>query len=163
MVSPGCDSADAQAPDDHDYGRGDLPEVPPVLICVTLEDLENDALPPESDGFADFLVVPCSAAELEHRLRRLARKNVPAVAEGHLSVGEITLDPEAYQVRLAGRVVALAWMEFQLLKFLMEHPGRVFTRESLFVQRLGVRQLWRHPHGGCPRPQAPQQAGNSRR
>ena len=128
MVSPGCDSADALTPDD---SSGDLPEAPPVLICVTLEDLENDALPPESDGFDDFLVVPCSAAELEHRLRRLARKNVPAVAEGHLSVGEITLDPEAYQVRLAGRVVALAWMEFQLLKFLMEHPGRVFTRESL--------------------------------
>ncbi len=138
MVSPGCDSADALAPDDHDYGRGDLPEAPPVLICVTLEDLENDALPPESDGFDDFLVVPCSAAELEHRLRRLARKNVPAVAASQLSVGEITLDPETYQVRLAGQVVALAWMEFQLLKFLMEHPGRVFTRENLLSSVWGI-------------------------
>ena len=128
MVSPGCDSATAFPPDALSDGPA---EFPPVLLCVTPEELEQDALPSGGNGFDDFLVVPCSAAELELRLRRLAGKNAPTESGRLLEVGRIALDPESYQVRLAGQVVPLAWMEYQLLKFLMENPGRVFTRESL--------------------------------
>ena len=112
----------------------DSSDPPPVLVCVTLEDLENDALALGSGNFAnfdDFLVVPCSAVELESRLRRLVRKNAKTIDGGQLVVGNIILDPTTYQVRLEGWIVVLAWMEFQLLKFLMENLGRVFTRESL--------------------------------
>ena len=112
----------------------DSSDPPPVLVCVTLEDLENDALALGGGNFAnfdDFLVVPCSAVELESRLRRLVRKNATTIDGGQLVVGNIILDPTTYQVRLEGRTVVLAWMEFQLLKFLMENLGRVFTRESL--------------------------------
>ncbi len=128
MVSPGVDSAADLSPDDP---AADPPGFPPALFCVTLEELENDAPPPERAAGDDFLVVPCSAVELERRLRRLALRNVRSSSNGCLEVGRITLDPESYQVRLAGRGVGLAWMEFQLLKFLMENPGRVFTREKL--------------------------------
>ena len=128
MVSPGCDSAYAFAVDDV---PSDPAELPPVLVCVTLEEMENDAFLSDSEEFDDFLVVPCSSAELEWRVRRLARKNFSTATGSFLEVGRITLDPNAYQVRLAGRVVPMAWMEFQLLKFLMENVGRVLTRGML--------------------------------
>lgn len=130
MVGPGCDSAAA-------LGESVLPgerepsETPPVLVCVTLEDLESDLFPSGDGEFEDFLVVPCSEAELEWRLRRLARRSFAESSGSCLEVGRIALDPNTYQVRLSGRVVPMAWMEFQLLKFLMENVGRVFTRDVL--------------------------------
>ena len=128
MVGPGCDSADALARDD---AQGESTEFPPVLVCLTLEDLETGDSTTAQGEFDDFLVVPCSSAELEWRLRRLARRNLEQEHGGCLEVGRIMLDPDTYQVRLAGRPVTMAWMEFQLLKFLMENVGRVFTRNAL--------------------------------
>ena len=128
MVSPGCDSAVALGTKDV---PGEAPDLPPVLACVTLEDLENQASHSETDDFDDFLVVPCSSAELERRLRRLVGRNGSDPDGSCLEVGRITLDPNTYQVRLAGRVVPMAWMEFQLLKYLMDNVGRVFTRGML--------------------------------
>ncbi len=128
MMSPGCDSAHAFATDEF---YSDPADIPPVLVCVTLEELENETFLSDSEDFDDFLVVPCTLAELEWRLRRLARRNVATATGAFLEVGRITLEPNAYQVRLAGRVIPMAWMEFQLLKFLMENVGRVFTRGML--------------------------------
>ena len=79
----------------------------------------------------DFLLIPCSAAELEKRLSRLVRSNRAGLPLHLLRFGKITLDTSLYEVRLAGKRVELAWMEFQLLKFLMENPGRIFTRDQL--------------------------------
>ncbi|MDE2778847.1 MAG: response regulator transcription factor [Chloroflexota bacterium] len=129
MVCPGCDSG--QALPRPDLESDDATEMPPVLVCVTAEELEHGTTLSESDEVADFLVVPCSVAELQWRLRRLFRKSATGPTGAVLEVGRITLDPDAYQVRLTGRVVPMAWMEFQLLKFLMENVGRVFTRGAL--------------------------------
>ena len=128
MVGPGCDSAEALA---RDGVEGESPELPPVLVCVTLEDLETGDYASVKGDYDDFLVVPCSSAELEWRLCRLARRNHGPGSGDCLEVGRVTLDPDTYQVRLAGRPVPMAWMEFQLLKFLMENVGRVFTRSAL--------------------------------
>ena len=129
MVGPGCDSA--RALPRPDYESGDPADMPPVLVCVTADELEDGAALSQGEEFADFLVVPCSVAELAWRLRRLVRKSSTGPSGSIIEVGRITLDQDAYQVRLAGRVVPLAWMEFQLLKFLMENVGRVFTRGVL--------------------------------
>ena len=128
MVGPGCDSTDALVKEEV---PGDTYDFPPVLVCLTQEDLEGETSPSGNGDFDDFLVIPCSSAELEWRLRRLVRKSFPEDGGHCLEVGRITLDRNAYQVRLGGRVVPMAWMEFQLLKFLMENVGRVFTREML--------------------------------
>ena len=129
MVGPGCDSASAIPRPDYD--SGEPAEMPPVLVCVTADELEDGSALSQSEGYADFLVVPCSAAELAWRLRRLVRKSATGPSGSIIDVGRITLDPDAYQVRLDGRVVPMAWMEFQLLKFLMENVGRVFTGSVL--------------------------------
>jgi DNA-binding response OmpR family regulator len=52
-------------------------------------------------------------------------------------VGELTIDPETYQVRLRGRPLDLTFKEFQLLLYLSERPGRVFSRSRLLQEVWG--------------------------
>jgi DNA-binding response OmpR family regulator len=108
---------------------------PSVLACITHDALENDDLYEDVD---DFLLVPCTAAELGKRLKRLVFKDQPLPLSSQLRVGRITLDPATYQVMLEDKRVDLAWLEFQLLKFLMENVGKVFTREQLLAHVWGV-------------------------
>jgi DNA-binding response OmpR family regulator len=108
---------------------------PSILMCVALEALEEDDL---YTGVDDFLVIPCSAVELSKRIKRLAWKDQSPLSSSQLRVGKITLDLDTYQVMLGEKRVDLAWMEFQLLKFLMQNPGRVFTREQLLAHVWGV-------------------------
>jgi DNA-binding response OmpR family regulator len=111
------------------------PSFPPTLLCITQEALERDDSYEDMD---DILLVPCSAAELRKRIKRLARRSWASAPSLALEVGKITLNLSTYQVMMEGRQVNLAWMEFQLLKFLMQNPGRVFTREQLLVEVWGV-------------------------
>ena len=117
---------------------GDEPSFPPVLLCVDDDGLETEELFEFAD---DFLLIPCSAAELYKRLTRLVRcKQVES--PGHiLRHGKITLDTQVYEVALEGKRVNVAWMEFQLLRFLMEHPGRIFTRDELLSSVWSVDNL----------------------
>ena len=108
---------------------------PPVLACVTHENLENTDIFENAD---DFLVVLCSLAEMGKRIRRLALKKEPLASSAQLTVGEIALDLANYQVTVGGNRVDFAWLEFQLLKFLMENVGKVFSRQHLLTNVWGV-------------------------
>ena len=108
---------------------------PGLLDCITHDDLENCNILEEAD---DFLVVPCTSAELGIRILRLAERAGFQQERPSLVVGEIALNPDTYQVTVAGERVGLAWMEFQLLKFLMENVGRVFSRGQLLADVWGV-------------------------
>ena len=101
---------------------GDEPSCPPVLLCVDDDGLETEELFEFAD---DFLLIPCSAAELYKRLTRLVRCKQAESPSHVLRHGKITLDTRVYEVCLEGKRVNVAWMEFQLLRFLMEHPGRI--------------------------------------
>ncbi|MBI2855401.1 MAG: response regulator transcription factor [Chloroflexi bacterium] len=104
----------------------------PVLLCVTHEDLEEvEAIYEDAD---DILVVPCTTAELGKRIRRLTVQRGHSAASHLLHVGTVVLDLSTYHVTADGRPVSLAWMEFKLLKFLMQNSGRVFTREHLLAK-----------------------------
>jgi DNA-binding response OmpR family regulator len=132
MVSPGFECIQEA----FFKNQADKPSTyPPVLLCATPEALETDSL---YTGGDDFLVVPCTAAELRIRIRRLTQRNQPSPYSSQLKVGKIALDLHTYQVTLDGRRIELAWMEFQLLKFLMKNPGRVFTREQLLASVWGL-------------------------
>ncbi len=115
--------------------REETAACPPVLLCLDHSGLETGDLYNFAD---DFLVVPCSAAELEKRLLRLVSSAAPEPSADVLRFGEITLNVVIYEVRVAGKRVDLAWMEFQLLKFLMENPGRIYTRDQLLSAVWGV-------------------------
>ena len=72
--------------------------------------------------------------------------------------GPLELNPATYQVAVDGEPVSFAYMEYELLKFLMTHPNRVFSREALLQQRLGLRLLRRRPDGRRAHPPGPRQA-----
>ena len=81
----------------------------------------------------ELAVRPFAPGELEARVRR-ARRDVNGVeAEEVVRAGSLEVNVATYQVTIDGRPVSFAYMEYELLKFLITHPGRVFSRESLLT------------------------------
>ena len=131
LLSP---DADLDAPE-----RNGDESAPLVLRCVADADLDAPDL---YDDYDDFVTVPCAPAELIKRILRLAQRYQTANASAELiSVGGISLNPATYQVTANGRPVDLAWLEFQLLLFLMENVGKVFTRDQLLANVWGVENI----------------------
>ncbi len=82
-------------------------------------------------GVEDYLTLPISATRLAERLRFLMWKLHGAVPNNGFSLGGLVIDFERYEVHVKGEPVDLTYKEFELLKFLVLHPGKVFTREVL--------------------------------
>ncbi|MFZ1108620.1 MAG: phosphate regulon transcriptional regulator PhoB [Rhodomicrobium sp.] len=102
----------------------------PILI-LTARGEEQDRIRGLTVGADDYVVKPFSVPELLARVRAILRRASPARIAQTLEVEDLTLDREAYRVVRAGREVRLGPTEFKLLEFLMESPGRVFTRTQL--------------------------------
>ncbi len=112
---------------------------PPILRCIPGTELDAPDLYHDAD---DFVAVPCPPAELIKRILRLARRRQSATSQAELiRVGDITLNPATYQVTAGGRPIDLAWLEFQLLLFLMQNVGKVFTRDHLLASVWGVANI----------------------
>jgi DNA-binding response OmpR family regulator len=99
-------------------------------------------------GVDDVLLDTAGPAEVEARLRlSLGRKEetAPAADPGVVRAGELTIDEGTYTCRLRGRVLDLTFKEFELLKYLAQHPGRVFTRAQL------LQEVWGYDYFGGTR------------
>ena len=77
------------------------------------------------------MVKPFSIPELMARVKALLRRIKPELIATILNAGDIELNRDTHRVRRAGREIHLGPTEFRLLEFLMQSPGRVFTREQL--------------------------------
>ena len=91
-------------------------------------------------GIDEILLPGTGPAEIDARLRLLAgRRGGPATAEsaGKVSLGELVIDEGTYTARLRGRPLDLTYKEFELLKYLAQHAGRVFTRAQLLQEVWG--------------------------
>jgi DNA-binding response OmpR family regulator len=100
------------------------------IIMLTARTDEEDRLGGFDAGVDDYVVKPFSARELEARVRAVLRRSTgtgPTVLE----VGDLRLDQEQRRLWVKGGQVELSAMAFDLLAFLMTHPGRVFTRLEL--------------------------------
>ena len=102
----------------------------PILI-LTARGEEQDRIRGLTVGADDYVVKPFSVPELLARVRAILRRASPSRIAQTLEVDGIQLDREAYRVVRNGRRVRLGPTEFKLLEFLMESPGRVFTRTQL--------------------------------
>jgi two-component system phosphate regulon response regulator PhoB len=82
-------------------------------------------------GADDYMTKPFAMTELLARLRAVLRRIRPSLAEDVVTVGDIEMDRGAHRVRRAGVEVHLGPTEYKLLDHLIQHPGRVFSREQL--------------------------------
>jgi DNA-binding response OmpR family regulator len=113
----------------------------PVVTVTERRDLERFPW----DQVADELLFP-SAPEAEIRLRlAMLRRRVGSGDATTIRLGPMTLDTDSYRVTIGGRALDLTFKEFELLRFLASHPGRVFTRPTL------LREVWGYDFYGGTR------------
>ncbi|WP_297736662.1 phosphate regulon transcriptional regulator PhoB [uncultured Maricaulis sp.] len=110
-------------------GRQETANVP--IIMLTARGEETDRVRGLDTGADDYVVKPFSMTELFARIRAVLRRIRPGLAEDVIEAGDITMDRVAHRVRRADREIHLGPTEFRLLDYLMQHPGRVFSREQL--------------------------------
>jgi two-component system alkaline phosphatase synthesis response regulator PhoP len=109
--------------------------VGPIILLV--DHFQLDDLTFREDLFDDFVVGPFDVSELATRLRhRLRRAGNESVAQ-RIEHGGLSMNLETYQASIAGRVMDLTYMEYELLRFLATNPHRVFTRETLLSRVWG--------------------------
>jgi two-component system, OmpR family, phosphate regulon response regulator PhoB len=101
------------------------------IIMLTARGEESEKVRGLATGADDYVVKPFSVPELLARVRALLRRSIPERVASVLSIGDLALDREKKRVTRSGRAVELGPTEYRLLEFLMERPGRVFTREQL--------------------------------
>jgi len=111
-----------------------------VLLCVEVARVSG--LDPET-GADDFILMPVSAEELAARVRQLQARDKRPGAPLQLRYGEVMLDCEVRQAYIGGRSLGLTPYEFQLLRFLVDRVGRVFTRQELLSRVWGYRHVGR--------------------
>ncbi|MBS9477276.1 phosphate regulon transcriptional regulator PhoB [Ancylobacter radicis] len=102
----------------------------PVLM-LTARGEETERVRGLATGADDYVVKPFSVPELVARVRALLRRAKPEHVSTLLRAGDIELDRETKRVHRAGRELHLGPTEFRLLEFLMQSPGRVYSREQL--------------------------------
>lgn len=116
----------------------------PLLAVVT----EGGLAGITSDwGIDDVLLDTAGPAEVEARLRLALGRTAETAPEegGPITAGALVIDEATYSVRLRGRLLDLTYKEFELLKYLAQHPGRVFTRSQL------LQEVWGYDYFGGTR------------
>ncbi len=108
------------------------------VIMLTARGEESERVRGLSVGADDYVVKPFSTPELMARVRALLRRARPERVAARLSAGDLSLDRETHRVRRAARDIHLGPTEFRLLEFLMEKPGRVFSRGQLLDHVWGM-------------------------
>ncbi|HET7821088.1 MAG TPA: response regulator transcription factor [Ornithinibacter sp.] len=116
----------------------------PLIVVVT----EGGLAGITSDwGVDDVILETAGPAEVEARLRLAVGRTVEAAVDegGPITAGALIIDEATYSVRLRGRLLDLTYKEFELLKYLAQHPGRVFTRSQL------LQEVWGYDYFGGTR------------
>lgn len=104
-----------------------------VPLLLILDESGLAALAPDW-GLADLVLATASPAEIDARIRLLATN---AATQSVITVGALVVDEAAYSASIASNPLDLTFTEFELLKFLAQHPGRVFSRAHLLANVWG--------------------------
>ncbi len=116
--------------------------LPPILVVL---DEDGAARFGFDSGADDFVLAGAPPAEVATRLALLVRRSGRGEDAAVLRVGDLTINPENYQVYVRGRPLDLTYKEFELLRFLAQRPGRVCDRDLL------LREVWGYDYYGGTR------------
>ena len=108
------------------------------IVIVTARDEEIDRITGLELGADDYVTKPFSPRELVARVRAVLRRAEPEEDEDLVSVGDLVLEHAGRTVSVGGTEIELTGMEFDLLAFLLAHPGIVMTRERLLERVWGL-------------------------
>src|ERR1700741_1277698 len=122
--------------------RAELPQV--CVLFLTARDAVEDRVAGITAGGDDYVTKPFSLEEVLARLRGLLRRaNLTRThTEGLLTVGDLTMDEDAREVRRDGDLIELTATEFELLRFLMRNPRRVLSKAQI------LDRVWNYDFGG---------------
>ncbi len=115
------------------------------VIMLTAKGGEMDKVTALDSGADDYIVKPFSVMELLSRVRAVLRRAAPEASAGVLKLGQVEMDVDRHVVLSDGESVQLTNKEFELLRFLMENPGLVFSREKL------LNRVWDMAYAGDTR------------
>lgn len=101
------------------------------IVLLTARGAEDDRIRGLDTGADDYVTKPFSPRELIARVNAIMRRIRPALAGETIVVGDLSLDAGAHRATRGGSDVTLGPTEYRLLRYLMEHPGRVFSRGQL--------------------------------
>ena len=116
--------------------------LPPLIVIVDSSSLSRFRF---ETGADDFLLTTASADEISARFALAARRAGQGDEATVLKVGDLTVNPDNYQVYVHGKSLDLTYKEFELLKFLAQRPGRVCDRDLL------LREVWGYDYYGGTR------------
>jgi two-component system alkaline phosphatase synthesis response regulator PhoP len=117
--------------------------IAPLLLIVARHEITELKL--RNDLFDDFCVAPLHPGELAARVDHLFWRTGQPADEDVIEHGPLVLNLETYQAGISGRALDLTYMEYQLLRFLATHPGKVFTRDTL------LNRVWGYEYYGGAR------------
>lgn len=109
--------------------RNETRNIPILMLTARAE--EADRIRGLDTGADDYMTKPFSMNELVARIRAVLRRIRPGLVEEALTFGDIVIDRAAHRVSRGEQEIHLGPTEFRLLDHLMQHPGRVFSREQL--------------------------------
>lgn len=101
------------------------------VIMLTAKSMEEDKVQGLEQGADDYITKPFSPRELNARIKALIRRKTPEHSELEMRAGALTVDPVSCRVSVDGQAIEMGHAEFKLLRFLIAHPERVFTRGQL--------------------------------
>ncbi len=116
--------------------------LPPIIVVVDEDGLGRFRF---EIGADDFLLASASSAEISARLDMMIRRSGRGEEPTVIKIGDLTVNPENYQVYVRGQPLDLTYKEFELLKFLAQRPGRVCDRDLL------LREVWGYDYFGGTR------------
>jgi DNA-binding response OmpR family regulator len=109
----------------------------PTRLLLLLSGAQLSELELRDDLYDDFCLTPFHPVEVEARLRHLLFQGFTQVKSETVEYSGLALNVETYQASIEGRPLDLTYMEYELLKFLAQNPGKVFTREILLSRVWG--------------------------
>jgi two-component system phosphate regulon response regulator PhoB len=101
------------------------------ILMLTARSEEEDRIRGLKTGADDYVTKPFSPRELLARIEALLRRSRPSLGGGVLSFADLELDPVSHRVRRGGEALHLGPTEFRLLRYFMERPRRVLSRQQI--------------------------------